>query len=414
MPDMTYDRLNSQQSGETGNFLHDAANAAADVVCAVYAAAPTGIIPSFGDPSGIGRMTQGMLADLCHPRNQRPPDPAPPFTGGQCQDWYTDIVNWNQGNQNGIANSGQDYGKRSGLRSEKIPGKKAINVYITITPGGNLATYEKRIAGALGYEDVNGEVTFSYAPRRESGQPDNCGNPTPVYPTPLPVNPTYGPIIINPSPTIIFNSPVTIIPTLIQPTINFRPELNVDVGGIVVNFNLGGINFNLSQPPILPPGLPPGSNYPSPNYDPRPNPPAPIQPKPDPSKPVQPDFTELKQLLNKIKDCACEPDYVIETVVIGNGKGSMFALPSGSLYVNLNLSIGSNTRYQASEGSAPDLYYAGWLAFGSSDGFGVRTPMSFRQSSYAVPEGAAYCAYSLVFDSSATVSVVRKRRVSPS
>jgi hypothetical protein len=196
---------------------------------------------------------------------------------------------------------------------------------------------------------------------------------------------------------------VVLIPTVFAPRLQFRPEFNVDVGGVNINFNLGGITFSLGGSRTAPIRLP-GS-------DPRPLPPSPTSPRDPATNCSQPDFSEVLKLLEDIKDCACEEDKVVRSTAFAPATGLQAALPSGAFLVRLSISPGSNVKLQVGEQSAPDVLYLGWISFGSDGSFGERSNISFPSSVFPVPDGATSFAYSLNYKSIGTATVFS--RVNP-
>jgi len=221
MPDFTLPELNADQGTNTGNNLRNAANAAANVVCNLYQNAPTGLIPSVGDPFGIGAFNQGLFDNLCRPRNKIPPDPQLPFSGGQCPVQYK--VNY-VSNYDGASNAQGFVFVTGPVRG------------ITVTRDGGDANYMRYKAvltsasppvnifnGAGGLNDGKSPATCVVTSIvRTDALPDTCGNPPVVYPTRDPVPSDYDPVPvpIGDRGTIV-NIPVTIIPTLIRPDISF-------------------------------------------------------------------------------------------------------------------------------------------------------------------------------------------------
>lgn len=408
MPDFTFDSLNAEQGTNTSNAMRNAANAAADAVCNLYQNAPTGLIPSFGDAVGIGAFTQGMLDGLCKDRGKQPPNPVPPYQGGKCPAVYILKGSWTQGEYSGNFNGGGGFGPISGYRVvADPPGTKGRSIYVNMAVGTPDEVLNRFVAN-VGYASEPTAPTITFTPERVDGLADNCGNPSPVYPTRDPIPSDYEvptPVGI---PGLQVNVPVTIIPTLLKPEFNFRPEINVKVGDLNININPGGIDISLGPNPTLPPQTKPDGTLPSPSIDPRPSPPPATEPKAPPVVCPEPDFTEILEILDEIKDCACNGDEEIVVQEYGLSKGSVIPLLEGSFYVKLFLQVGPGTRYQASEGTAPDVHYAGWASFGYEGTFGVRNPVSFAQSGFFVPDGATDFSYSLVFNSAATARVYRR------
>lgn len=401
MPLFNFDGLNSEQGTNTANGLRNVANAAADLVCDMYQNAPTGVVPSFGDGIGIGAFTQGMLDSLCRPRGKEPPPPARPFEGGQCSGVLYNV---------NVTYKSLEFAETTTVIQAMGPIGPAVETTVDDPPftrftvkfssgGGPISI----IQGATkpGFGRIN-SVT------RADGGTDNCGSPPIAYPTRPPVASDYqrtSPVGFG-GPTV--NVPVVIIPTLIKPEFNFRPEINVNVGGLTVNITPDGIDVFLPPNPVLPTPIPPGGDVPSPIIDPRPTPPPAIPPRGQPVQCPELDLTEVLEKLEDIEECACDGDFTIETIEYGLAKGRTLVLPSGSFYVKVSISVTPSVRYQVAEGDAPDVYYAGWYSFGSLGSHGLRSPISFAASGFFVPDGATTFSYSLVFNSTATVTIYRR------
>lgn len=391
MVDFTYPQLNSQQGTDTAETMRNYANAAANLVCDMYAAYPSGIIPSLGDPSGIGAFTQGIMDGLCNPRGKTPPPPQSPFTGGQCAALYNLRGTYTTVDGTEPFDAGNGYGKITNYRT--VTGDTPTrNIAAFVDQGVGTADQRLNVRLYVGGEGSDRQLgTISFTPVRIDGLPDNCGSPPPVYPPTLPPANNYttnAPVTINNSPVTI---PVTIIPTVFAPVNIFRPEINVNVGGVNVNFDLGGVNFTINPPAGTTPVLPPNDTRPT-------KPPS--TPPTSPTKPAAPtDLSEVYKQLADIKACACKKATVVSNSVFGNSRGLATPLPSRSQYVTLSISVGSSVRYQASEGNAPDVHYVGWLSFGIGGVYGERLPLSYSDNAFIVPEGADSVAFSLVFGS---------------
>lgn len=397
MADFTFPQLNSDQGTSTAETLRNYANAAANLVCDVYAASPGSLIPPLGDPLGVGAFNQGLMDGLCHPRGKQPPPPTQPFSGGQCVG-VRYIVRYAYSHDGTPSGNGSVvlFGKIGGAAVTRAGGTDSYKYYrADITHRDGKYNIFDGGGGLNNGKDPATASIISVTPT--DGSPDTCGDPPPVYP-PIPDPPpnltVNAPVTINGSPITI---PVTIIPTVYLPNISFRPELNVDVGGINVNISLGGINLSIN-PTINPPPT-------SPPVDPRPMPPPPTAPKsPDaPSKGT--DLSEVYKRLAEIKACACPVPTVVLSDLLGEARGLTASLPSRSLYVVLQSQPTSANRYQASEGNAPDINYLGWISFGVGGLFGQRISVSFANSAFLVPLGATQVAYSLVFGATGVLRV---------
>lgn len=390
LADISYPTLNATQGTDTADYLLNKANAAADAVCSLYQNYPSGIIPSLGDPTGIGEFTDGLLRNLCGPRDKLPADPTRPFEGGQCACVTYNVTVTVDGPLAGTRTYSGLNGPISNVAFESSGGNQNLMI-----------TYGSPACGGVQKDNVLGPIGGSSSHVtgvsivRSNGSPDTCGSLPVKYPEVIVPPSVYSPNITIKGPGGNVSVPVTIIPTLIRPTVNFRPEINVKVGPINVNFNLGGVDFSVDNSGGVDITLPSGDS--------RPTPPPSVQPK-DPRY-KECDLTDVKKLLNDIKACACKKNKVVKTQTYGPAKGRTVALPSGTAGVVVTSTPTSGVKYQVSEGNAPDVYYVGWASFGVRAPAGERIPLNFGSVGLEAPENAIAFSYSLVYDSQASLTV---------
>lgn len=390
MPDFTFAELNADQGTQTADYLRNTANAAANAVCGLYQQYPAGVIPSFGDPTGLGSFTDGLLNRLCSPRGQVPPSPSSPFSGGQCE-----CVNYN------VTYSYTGFGIPPGGGVQPLAGPiQGIKVN-TLSSGSKQYVVVYGADGCGGVREFGvinsslpGDVKIDGVARID-GLPDNCGQLPPAYP-PVQIPPSaFQPNITVGLPGGNVSIPVTIIPTVIRPSFEFRPEINVDVGGINVNFNLGGIDFTLDNsggPSIT---LPPGDS--------RPVPPPSTPPKEPYPKPC--DLTEVQRKLDEIKKCACTKKKVLRNATYGAAEGRTVSVPPETKYAVVSGVASSGVKIQIAEGNAPDVYYMGWATWGLSAPGGERVPLNFQSVGLEAPERATTFSYSLSYGSTANLTI---------
>lgn len=403
MVDLTYSELASNLSTSTGNSLVNAANAAGDLVCSIYEAYPTGILPSVGR-TPISDITDGLLRRLCEPRDKRPTPQQQPFTGGQCPTLYK--VNYRVGNgpaQPGLSQLRNVSGPIRGMEVRRSPNNDGTtDVFLLVGPPRLGADYvgEVKVGGSF----TTGPVYSIASVERTDGNPDTCGSPSPIYSPTIPP-----PNVYNNNTTINIGGnsvsvPVTLIPTVFAPVNIFRPELNVDVGGINVNFALDGITFSPSiniNSPISLPGI-----------DRRP-----VIP---PSKPQKPSncpeidldgifdrFDDVDNQLDIIERCSCGPDQVIRTQAYGSADSRIVSLPPNTVGVRLVLtSITPKVRVQFGNANAPDVYFVGWASFGNGSPGGERVPISYESNFFFAPPRATAFSYTTTYGSTARLEVV--------
>lgn len=399
MADFTYSQLAADQSTLGSNLLQNLANGAANAVCSLYANYPTGILPSVGS-TPVSALATGLLDSLCGPRGLQPPSPPESnFTGGQCEGTiysvsYFCVIN-------GVPTSGT-VNLEGPIGGIVYRGSNPAAVSIAYGKGQffNLASNLSPQNGPLVLASSSITGIFSV-----SG-PDDCGDIFPTYNPTLPPSGGYSstnfPIAVNVNGTILPLN-FTLIPTVVNANLNFRPEFNVDVGGIRVNFNLGGVNFYVPSDRIPGPIRLPGP-------DTRPTPPPAIPPGTDQEPcdltPVLTALADLTELAEDIKDCACGPGGLAQQTNYGPARARVINLPPRSQSVTVEVvSIGSQIRSQSGNSGGENVIYVGWYAFGRNGGFGDRKPLSYQVNSFEVPRSATTFTYSVVFKSTATLTV---------
>lgn len=403
MVDFTYGDLATNTSTLSPDVLRNNANAAAELVCGIYEQYPTGILPSIGS-TPISELTDAMLRNLCRPRGQLPAPRQVPFSGGQCP-----CVNYNVDysltNSNGVTfSSGTTMiGPVTSVAIEQTGFNGSGEVQVGVrTRGGSAACGGPRVSTDLAGSTPPLTIN-SISVTRQDGQPDSCGSPAPQYTEPASqtnfnttVNISAGGVTVPVS--------VTFIPTLFAPVNIFRPELNVDVGGINVNFQLDGVRFsptvNINSPITLP------------RVDPRPLPPAGRnQTEVDcPDLDLSGVFTRFDNIddqLDAIQACACGPDQTIQTTQYGPANSRTISLPAQCIGVRVIVTQqGVNLPGQFGNGGAPDVIFVGWCSFGNGSPAGLRVPINHETSFFFAPERATAFSYTTVYNSLARLEVV--------
>jgi hypothetical protein len=191
-----------------------------------------------------------------------------------------------------------------------------------------------------------------------------------------------------------------------------RPEFNVQVGPFQVVFASDGVDVNLNPFPDVTITLPPG-------LDPRPTRPTPKPPSGGeedgggggedcPDCFFEPtDLTEVLEKLDEIIECACQEEDKFVTQSFGTAKGALVTVPTWIKSATLDVvNIGEGVRSQLGEGTAPDVFYLGWCAFGVGSRLGERMPLSFGSNVFlSKSEGFTSFSYSLNFDSVGQLSL---------
>lgn len=417
MVDFTIAELNSDTGKATADGLRNVANVAADAICSAwenYAAATTG----FPDPTGIGAFNNGLFSRLCRPRGFDPDPPVEEFTGGQCPIRYNVSYVYGSSDPEGaeptfppndgstLFNVPGPIGGGAVISTRDGKGKQGI-VRCGVTTDFPDGFFETWIApGGYDYDRFKGAfVTVVSVTPTNPDQPDVCGDPPPTYPPIVPPIPVFDFDTTVDVGGVNLDVNVSINPVIFAVGVAIKPEVNVQVGPFQVVFDAGGVDIFINpqnEPPVsLPPGL-----------DPRPD-------RPDPKPPTGgggeecPDCicepTDLTEVLDKLEDiieCVCDEDEFL-TQSFGSAKGNLVTVPTyiKSAVVDV-VEIGAGVRSQLGEGTAPDVFYVGWAAFGVGSKLGQRFPLSFGSNVFLTnSKDVTSFAYSLNFDSVGVCSV---------
>lgn len=402
MVDMSFPELNSDLGTTTADGLRNVANVAADFACNLYRNSPAAAIGV--DPLGLGAFNNGLWSRLCDPRPPRPLPPAPPFAGGQCAELYDLTLSVTFGNEDGTPGPTDtrffpgETGPMKGWVFRRPPGT-IVGTEVAFVTGTRELSFGTQAIG----EGVPIPVVNSIVPVDGT---DTCGNPPDAFPPVVP-NPADLSIDVN----VDFGGLTIPVTVEFQPVLNltvnaFIPIISVNVGPVNVQFSPGGVtfapNFNLDIDVIT-----------SPAIDTRPLPPAPI-PRLPPGDcpdvdltPVLERLDDVDEQLDKIEECACEPEKEIRVDTFGPANSRTYTIPEGEiLKVSLfAVSVGDRVRGQFGGGGAPDVEYLGWCSFGVSGSGGDRTPVSYANSVFFAPPGATSFSYTLIDDSTASLFV---------
>ena len=385
---------------------------AATAICGLYGKSPSSFLRVINPANGLIDNSRPVFDDLCTNVAPLPPGPAPPYSGGQCDAIsYTVVVNYQQNYcLNGVpavrSSHSQDvyWGpitsvvlvnpispscggqSLSGSASAAISCRGGATVAVGLVQVVNLDTSQGGGSPAVSITSV--VIT------RNDGQPDSCGNPPVSYPPPSSNPSDYTKIVPYPVPgggTI--NIPVTIVPTFAPSPGIFRPEVNVTVGGMNVNFSVGG--FTLSPTVSLPVNV----NFPF--GDPRTNAPTPtpIAPRPGPAAPpFDPTaiITRLHRIEQDIIDCCAAfhpysppPSANIIATSLGSGQGGTFVLPPLTFRVDVQITT-RPTREKVQVGVlSPDVLFAGWARFSDGTTTGKRQAIDSVKTFFSPTERIA-------------------------
>jgi hypothetical protein len=346
---------------------------------------------------------RGVWDKICDPGSIPPPASDPPPWDGQscaCDTYLVKIRITGDGIQPIIGEvvvTGPVFGLVTVSSTETT---KTLNVrHGRCADGKFVGTAES--AGFSGNKDYN--VSLSSITKLSSGSGCQPPTPTPVpAPTPPPPERQRDNANLTIAPNLTINAPITLVGPATNLTLN--PSVEIAVGPINVNFNLGGINvgFNPTFSPVvvapvvvLPP-LPPGVDRPTPL-------PQPGSDCPDPCPEI--DYTRIERAIASQKKFYAKPKTRLVTVSLGNGRGGSTSLPTRTRFVRVTLTaLPIKLKGQAGTGG-PDVIFAGWVGFGFG-GPGDRTPISYQVNSYAIPPGCDRFTWTVYQGGSATVEAI--------
>lgn len=230
----------ARQAEQAGGWLGQTIGKARDAACGLYAQYPNAWAPAFpGDP--VTATQRGFMDEICRGKPQ-PQKPAQAFNGGQCLTTYRVVVQ-----QTSIP----EFGSVTRTFSHDIAGPMKFAGITNPTTAPSFTAYCMRdrfgfnIALGAAWADPSKPPLASSAivsVTRVDGQPDTCGNPPPDWGNPAQPPPSaYTPPGGDVTYTDGTKRPVGIVITPVF--VNNRIE--VDVGGVKVNFDLGGVTVKL-------------------------------------------------------------------------------------------------------------------------------------------------------------------------
>ena len=383
----TYEELKTVLTETVPPLIPRVVEAARDFACGIYQNTPAGFLDRIETAAGFINPQHVLMDGICRPINKLPPAPQPQINGGQCEcvmyavsgdtyfeGAYTDSFSTNHPGpirNVGISSDGTDIGFDYGA---------------TACPGGRFKVIQ---GGAPELRAKRFEIR-NWAVTRVDGQPDNCGSIVPTYP------PNY------PSPSdLTRTSPFQITPTLsapitvtVNPTISFDPTvlapvLSVNLGGLNVNFDLGGVTIS----PDFSNSTNTTNNFPT-TTNPTPTP-TPVK-NPSDSIDNATDFSAIVQLINELKkeveDC-CERDRPypppdankVITTLLDTANSGLYDLPANTFQIAVRI-VTQPQKVKTQAGIlAPKVLYAGWAWFGAANNMSERMPMDSEFKLYSPP-----------------------------
>lgn len=389
------------QGKDVGNFAAKIADKAADFACDLYQAFPGAIIRT-----PIGAFNRGLMDSLCGPRGKLPPAPnTPPFPGGQCPCVeyivsYTAIDPANGADQSGsVVAIGPIGGVQRVDESEEISSDFLIEG-VCNSEGEQTGSQ----LGDLLYNGSPGGKATITSVVRVDGEADSCGDPPgtwdPSLPDEIPDGSRSGDTVINNNDGTSITLPIAIIGS--GNVVNLSPEFKVDVGGVEVTFDLGGVKIDFGskdQDPALPP---PRNNSSADNFERIEREIRNIREKQDQQ---QDDLDQIKKDRNDSPPPDEDPDIEQEEDEEESDSGDKEV--DKLQYVCIHLTKLPN-RVQWGDG-APNVYYAGWLEFRVKDCLLPRQPIHFANSIFKAPDGATGFAYTLTNGAKGKVTVYKSK-----
>ncbi len=408
--DLTIRDFKADRALGRASLFGEIANAAATQICSLYGKSPSTLVRTVPFGAGAIDNSRGVFDDLCEDIAPLPPAPTPNFTGGQC-----DRVRYRV---RGVAKLKQKSSPTQNFPERDVPidvpvwglithvlledfvndttapftgsGYSRLTCYCRGLGGTALSTVGPHIL--LGSSDNEIQSIGVITITKFDGSPDTCGNPAPVYPPP---SASPGDLdkttIINVSPNVSVSVPVKIVPTFAPSANIFKPEFNVDVGGINVNISAGGFTFSPTvEIPV---------DLPYPYSDPRAVKPPSIAIKIDGGGGGgECDLTEVIDRLIDIEDevvRCCDRDaphsppqankVLSQEYLMA---GSIFqSLPARTFQVTVDvLTRPESEKFQAGGVSAPTVLYAGWFWFAAGNHMSDRMPVDAEFKIFSPPE----------------------------
>lgn len=409
--DKTFKDFKTDRALGRASLYQDIAEVAAAKICSLYGKSPATVVRTIPFGTGLIDNSKGIFDDLCEDLAPPPAPPAPQFTGGQCNaSKYSvtlSVVSYSGVGAPYAYNTRTDvfvvevWGAIGGSRmatpavsdffGTQRRGYKTVEIF---SRGNGANTIQ--VPGWYQFVGQGAGTLVSCSITNVSPLPgfaNNCGNPAPSYPPPSAIAPDLeGTAIIQVSPSVSVTVPVNIVPVFAPVIGIFRPEFNVNVGGINVNISGGGFTFS--------PTVEIAPNVNTPSDDPRITPP-PALPIGQPSSGTCPDvdltpaIDKLDELLARPEPCECvepadsdDPKYINKTTSSGSLRSGSISLPRGTYKVRTLLTVQPGNVKSESGDTQADVIYAGWGRFRSAGSLGDRQPIDAESVQFIPPNNS--------------------------
>lgn len=234
-----------------GNYAAKVADAAADFACGLARSYPGAVVGNAASSA-----IQGLWDGLCSNRGGPPPPPGRPQEGGKCSVDYI----WNFSTSLNPRSCGNQ-GECPFLTTGPITNFKVTGIINrdTLPDGTPIAEYSASFVQAGGAVITGSAVGFypgdqpTLVLARADGLPDSCGDDPGGYPpdTNNPPDGTFsGDVTINNNDGLDVTIPIVYTPV----NVGVDVGINLNVGGVNVRFDLGGVTLNFN--PQTQPGQP--------------------------------------------------------------------------------------------------------------------------------------------------------------
>ncbi len=386
--DLTFRDYKSDRALGRLSLYGDIADAAARKLCGLYGKSPSSVVRLVPFGPGAIDNSRGVFEDMCE-ESELPPLPEAPFNGGQCpcQDYRV---------QYQVLDNGQPFGN-----PQNFVTKGAIGAPRTVIAGTGRILFSRGapscplndfviLEGNAAAVSSGRFVVDGFTVSPVNGASDSCGSLPSGYPPPS-ATPTDldGTTIINVSPNVPITVPVKIVPTFAPVVGIFKPEFNVNVGGVNVNISAGGFTFSPTiEIPV---------NEPYPYSDPRAVKPPSLAININNGGGGEIDLSEVIDRLIDIEDevvRCCDRDAPHSPPEEGKVLSQQYlmeesifqVLPLRTFQVTVDiLTRAPNQKFQ-SGGLAPSVLYAGWFWFAAGNHVSDRMPVDSEFKVFPVPE----------------------------
>ena len=410
MADYSWPELNESVGSSVADGTLNIVNGARDFACTLYQNSP-GAAVGFADPTGIGAFNKGLWDRMCKPIDKVPAlPPSSPFTGGQCPILYnvtasvTSTINGAPGATDTRTFTGLQ-GPIKGFRqvADENP-TPPVEYTVYLDYAGGSESFGVQGIGSPAITSIDSIVPTG-------GGPDSCGNPPIEYP-----NTDAPPIEFKTNINVDVGGINVTIPVEFKPTVwvvpvILAPQINVNAGPLTISFGPDGANVTINPDVDINFTLP-NKNDPSGQL-----PPAkpPVTTADDCCDAIFDRFDDVDTQLDKIEQCACGPETEVLTLTFGAANSRTVTIPSGR-FIAARLvadAIGARVRGQYGGGGAPDVEFLGWCSFGKGGNFGERIPVSYAGNYFIAPDAVSQFSYTLQDDSTATLLVEYEAEVNP-